>query len=157
MDAMLPSEPEGPNKPIRRGDFERLQDQLVRRPLSGAPPGVREAVWRLWTCCQHLFPSPLPIACLMGTWTRERGLSESDARAILDRFLDPAYISRFRFAADLTAEMAAAALVAIRKRRQEGEQARVAAERAEWESRKADPPEVAKLSDALKDIGRMPD
>lgn len=126
-----------------RRDLESLQQQVTDRPLSAAPPGCRRAVWRLWTCHQHLFPSPLPLAAVVGVWVRERGLAEEDANQILAAALSPGRMAAYRFAADLMTDLATAAQAAIDRRRREA-QDRADRERRAREAAEAAPPAVVR-------------
>lgn len=86
-----------------------------------APAASRAAVWRLWTCHQHLFASALPIAGAVGVWVRDHDLREEDAVEILTRAMSPFRMSDFRFASDLMTWLAGEARQAIERRRNQAE------------------------------------
>lgn len=75
--------------PCHASDLPKLQKELEVRPLTAATAGVRLNVWRVWSVYQYLFPSPLPLAAMLGVWVREYGLTEDDANRILADLLSP--------------------------------------------------------------------
>lgn len=98
-----------------------IREAVAKNPLAAAPAALQAPIWRVWTCHQHLFPTPLPVAGAVGVWVREFGLREDDAASILARLLHPSQMGEFRFASDLMTRLAAEASAAIDRRRNEDE------------------------------------
>ena len=99
--------------------LSETRKELTKRPLASAPKELQHVVWRVWTCHQHLFSSPMPIAAATGIWVREFGLQIEDAREILNAFLSPARMASFKYHSDLMTEYAAMAKDAIERRKRQ--------------------------------------
>lgn len=108
----------------RAAELADVRRRVSENPLAAAPAGVVHPVWKLWACVQHLFPSPLPLAAVVGVWVREHGLTEDDAERILGKFLQPDRMAEFRFPSDLMTALATAAKESITQRKQEAERAK---------------------------------
>lgn len=135
-------------------DQAAARKAVADNPLMAAPAPLRHAIWRVWTCHQHLFPSPLPLAGAVAVWVREFGLREDDAAVILAGLMSPDRMATHRFHADLMTSLAAGASEAIRRRRAEAEAAeRAAAERVSPTERAAARELLAEL---LTGIGQPP-
>lgn len=85
---------------------QRNREVIAANPIVAAPPDLQHDVWRLWACYQHLFPSPLPLAGLIRCWVDLHGLTVPDARAILYSMLAPEAVGSFKFASELTTQLA---------------------------------------------------
>lgn len=96
---------------------------VIAEPMLACPEVLRPAVWQVWVCHQHLFPSALPLAGSMGRWIRESGLHPDDAQLILRQALTPERMRGFRFAADLLTFLAEAAKELTDRRKQREEMA----------------------------------
>ncbi len=94
---------------------------VMADPMLAAPVELRPAIWQVWVCHQHLFPTPLPLAGAVGRWTRESGLRHDDAQAILRRALTPEAMRGFRFAADLLTFLAESAKEVTDRRKRQAE------------------------------------
>ncbi len=87
--------------------FAELREAFAKNPLAAAPPALRQPVWRVWVLHQHLFPSAIELAGMIGVFVREQGLTEAEAAKILIGLLDSSKTKTYRFAGDLMTQLCA--------------------------------------------------
>jgi hypothetical protein len=93
----------------------------MQRPLLAVPEPLRLPVWNLWILQRHLVADPLSISGAIAT-DLSHGLNEEDAAAVIDALTHPEERAKYKFAADLMAELSRRTALAIAWRRKEREQ-----------------------------------
>ena len=137
---------------------EQVRQAVADRPLLACPAPLRQAVWKVWVCHQHLFPSVLPLAGAVGVWVREHGLREADAAAVLRGMLAPGRMAGYRFASDLLTDLAGLARGAVELRREEERKAREAAGQAAADRRpRATAEQMEAFRAVAESFGKMPE
>lgn len=121
---------------------------VLSDPFSLLPAPVRPAALRTWTCYRHLtgMESGLSIAALVAVWIDEDGLRSDDACACLSAMLRPEKVGDHKFASDLTASLAAAVGMVLKRRRTEAENEQRERDRQQAERDRATLPEGFSLS-----------